>query len=132
MGFRRTPTAYKLKFENPELDGLEVIARTLPLRDFLEINKLALSAADDVAKQTEQSEVMVKKFAEALISWNLEDEDGKPVPATYKSLIAQELPFVMEIIQAWMEAVASVPKSSDSGSNGSGIFPEQSIPMEVS
>jgi len=132
MGFRKEATQYKLKFEDPDLDGLEVIAKSLPLRDFLAINKLAIAADDNAEKQVEQSEVMLKKFSEALIGWNLEDDRGKPVPATYAGLLTQEVSFAMEIIRAWMEAIANVPKPSPTGLNGSGTYPEQSIPMEVS
>ena len=132
MGFRKQRTIYRLRFEDPSLDGLEVTARSLPLKDFLAINRMTVSATDDAAKQTEQSELMLKKFAEALIGWNLEDEDGKPVPATHNGLLSQESQFVIEIIRAWMEAVAGVPKVSATGLNGGGTYPEQSIPMEVS
>jgi len=132
MGFRKQRTVYRLRFEDESLDGLEVTAKSLPLKDFLSINKMSVQAENDAAKQAEQSELMLKKFADALINWNLEDEDGKPVPATFTGLLGQEMGFVTQIIQAWMEAVAGVPKASSTGLNGGEIYPEQSIPMEVS
>jgi len=42
MGFRKEATQYKLRFEDPDLDGLEVIAKSLPLRDFLAIKSSLL------------------------------------------------------------------------------------------
>ena len=109
-----------------------MVAKSLPLRDFLAINKLAMQTENDPVKQSEQSELLLKKFSEALISWNLEDEHGKPIPATYAGLLSQEVQFAMEIIRAWMEAIATVPKSSGNKLNGTGTYPELSIPMEVS
>jgi hypothetical protein len=130
MGFRKEPTLYRLKFEDESFEGLEVMAKSVPLKDFLALNKM--SSETDSAKQVEQSEALFRKFAEALISWNLEDENGKPVPTTYNGLVSQEMAFVTEIIKAWMDAIASVPKTSKSNSNGSGTYPEVSIPMAVS
>ena len=129
MGFKREATHYKLKFEDPALQGLEVVAKALPLRDFFEINRLANDPNSD--NETEQATIIFKKFAGALVSWNLEDENG-PVPATYEGVVDQELVFVNTIIQAWMEAIASVPKASNTTSNGGGTYQELSLPMEVS
>jgi hypothetical protein len=125
MGFRKEATHYKLNFE--EYDGFNVTAKSLPLKDFLEINRLSTSEE----KATEQQELLFRKFADALVDWNLEDEKGKPVPATYAGLISQEPQFVGEIIQAWMRAIASVPKTSKNDSNGTGTYPEESIPMAL-
>lgn len=130
MGFRKEPTVYKLHFE--DMEGLEVVAKSLPLKDFLSINKLAATSQDDAAKATEATEGMLKKFSEALISWNLEDEHGKSVPATYTGLLTQETWFVMTIVQAWMAEIGSVPKLSKNNSNSTGTYPEVSIPMAVS
>lgn len=131
MGFRKQATLYKLKFEDPDMEGLVVVARSLPLKDFLEINRLGVFE-DDPGKQAEQSELVFKKFAGALVEWNLETEEGEEVPATYDGIASQELSFILTIIRAWMEAIGNIPKPSQTGSNGSGTFPEQSIPMAVS
>src|SRR5690349_8399148 len=98
MGFRKQSTVYRLVFEDPSLEGLEVLARSLPLKDFLAINKMSAQAAENAAKGAEQSELMLKKFSEALISWNLEDDNGKPVPPTYAGLISQEMSFATQIM----------------------------------
>jgi hypothetical protein len=139
MGYRRKVVHYKLKFENPEYEGLEVIAKSLPLGDFLEFQKTAsvpvnamAATPEAVAKRNDASVSMFKMFAENLISWNLETEDGKPVPATYKGIISQDFSFILDIIKAWMDAIASVPKASEAALNGSGTYLEPSIPMELS
>ena len=126
MGFRREPTLYRLHFEDPEFEGLEVLAGTLPLKDLLAINKMAKS------EDPEDQMNMFRKFARALVEWNLEDDKGKPVPATFDGLLSQDVGFVNEIIRAWMEAVSNVPNSSRGNSNGVRNSTELSLPMEVS
>ena len=132
MGFRKEPTHYRLSFEDyPDLEGLEVTAEALPLGDFLEINRLAVTLElAEPKEQAEQADLLFRRFSEHLISWNLEDSHG-PVPATFDGVKTQELPFVQTIIGAWMAAMSSVPKPSKAASNGTGTLLEQSIPMEV-
>ncbi len=131
MGFRREVTHHKLVFEDAEYAGLEVIARPLSLRDFLALTTLAAVEGDDAVKQAENSGVVFAKFAESLVSWNLEDEGGTPVPATYEGVASQDFGFVNVIVRAWMETMAGVPKASRRGSNGGGTSQEVLIPMET-
>ncbi len=121
MGFRKERTHYRLSFESEELQGLTVVARSLPLRDFLAMNKVSAEG-----EQAEQAEQLFRRFAGALIEWNLEDEDGTPVPADYDGISTLELPFVIAMIRAWMDAVATVPKVSKPGSGDTGISPAES------
>lgn len=158
-GYRREPTMYALKFEDPQFEGLEVMAKSLPLGEFLAMQRLQGRAAED----TDAAEQVLRKLASVLVSWNLEDEQGQPVPiqyavcrvsgkpvapgkrcpecastaedeqpCDYTGIAGQELPFVLTIFQAWMGAVASVPNLSPNDSNGGGTSLEQSLPMEVS
>jgi len=121
-GFRKEPTLYKLKFEDPELDGLEVTVKSLPLRGFLEINRMATDPA--------QQDQLFTRFAEVvLVDWNIEDEDGSPVKADIEGLLDQEISLINAIIQQWVQVMTSVPKSSnDSLSYGSSSL-EESLPM---
>lgn len=132
-GFRKEPTHYRLKFEeHPDLEGFEVTMRALPLKDFLEINKLALTV--ETAKpeeQAEQADLLFRRFSEKLVDWNLIDDADEPVPADFKGVQEQELPFIQTIIGVWMEAMSGVPKSSQNGSKDSATLLEQSIPMEA-
>lgn len=129
MGFRKEPTLYHLKFE--DYKGLEITTRSVPLKDFLAINKMSMVGETDPQKQVEQSEAMFRKFSEALIGWNLEDENGKPVPATYNGLVSQEMSFVLEIVRAWMDSIANVPKLSKNDLSDTETYQEQLIPMEA-
>lgn len=128
MGFKKEPKAYKLKFEGSELDGLEVIAKSLNVGQFMRVTEL-LQQTDDIKEANANMNEIFKIFVAALISWNLEDEDGKAVPKTVEGIKSQENGFVLEIINAWMNAVAEVNPNLEKKSNLSESM--ASLPMET-
>ena len=162
-GYRRKPPLYALNFvpdeegaEN-EFDGLEVMARSLPLHEFLGLQRQQQAAQEG---DPEAAEVIIRRLAGVIVSWNLEDDEGRPVPVAYAvcrdggkpgspgepcsahqgdgaapcdytGLVAYDMPFVLAVFYAWMNAVTSVPNLSKNDSNGGGTSQELSIPMEV-
>jgi hypothetical protein len=130
MGYRRTKKKYRLTFEDEDLAGLEVLMGSLSIAEFMELTEAstAAQAAGDTAGNAVTG--LLEKFAGSIVSWNLEDEDGSPVPATFDGVKAQELGFVMSVVMAWMDAVAAVDPTSRASANGTGTFPEVSLPME--
>lgn len=129
MGYRRQPTIYRLLFE--EYEGLEVMARSVSIDEYLKITRLA----DEMTTRPgeEQVKEMFAWFAKRLVSWNLEDEDGTPVPATLHGLLGEELPFATAIVMAWVNKVVRVDPTSPPGSSPGASPPdplEASIPME--
>lgn len=141
MGFKRDKT-YRLVFADPEFEGLEVRARSVPTGQFLKITELmglkdsGGFTAEDKDKITE----LFATFADALIDWNLEDDEkdesgqrtGRdiPVPATLAGLLTQDLDFVLDIIKAWMDAVTTVPDAVGKASPSGVTYPEGLIPMD--
>lgn len=136
MGYVRALKNYRLIFTDPELDGLEVVAKSASVATYERIAGLATREYGTVpsAEDLEEIAALLEAFAEVLVSWNLEERTGKgdkvrPVPATLAGLKAQDLPFVVAIILAWMQAVAGVSTPLDETSGGGGM--EESLPMEV-
>lgn len=130
-GYRRPRKVYKLVFEDPSMGGLEVRATGVSLGTLTDLVKLAEQAKDRTSAEALAAfGELVDGFGKALRSWNLEDDDG-PVPATVDGLVAQDADFAMEIILAWMEAIAGVSGPLVRRSSGGGPSPEASIPMEV-
>lgn len=128
MGYRRQPPSYKLVFDDDEFDGLEVKVGSLSIgemRDFI-----ALMNHEDRGEVTEQ---IFDMFANCLLSWNLEDENDEPVPATLAGINSQDADFVMAMISAWIDTVTGVPDETPlPGPSSDGEpFPEASIPMET-
>jgi hypothetical protein len=127
MGYKRKFKTFVLEFEDREYSGLEVEMRSLPLGEFLRLSKIFES--DD--KTDEQVEEMFRLFAKALVSWNMEDDGNEPIPATYASVLDLDLDFVLTILGAWIDGVASVAPTlgKDSNSGATSLVP--SLPMEA-
>ena len=114
MGFRHQPKVYRLVFDDPQLEGLEVRALGMSIGE-LQDDDLTILAA----------------FVHALQSWNLEDEHGTPLPMTLEALQAYpDADFVSTMTRAWMDAVAGVDEELGKDSPSGKPFPEASIPME--
>ena len=114
MGFRREPKTFLLVFDDPDLAGLEVRARSLSIGELED---------DDLQ--------VYESFAAALVSWNLEDEDGNSLPATLETVRSYpDVGFMNALASAWIKAVTGVDddlgKDSDSGRR----YLEESLTME--
>lgn len=138
MGFRQKSKIYKLIFEDPELDGLVVRAKSVPIGTFLRMQALVEMAGgkDDVTVSGVSGGLaamgeLAARFAKALVEWNLEDDEGNPVPCTRDGVLSIDIDLFLEITMQWMTAVAGVPDPLDESLTSGGTSPEESIPMEV-
>lgn len=112
MGYKRNPKVYAIAFgEDTDYPGLEVQVRTLSLGQLIDVR----SRADE-----DGTKAMVDLFAERLVSWNLEDEDGRPVPATLDGIRGEDDDLILAVIRHWQDAMRGVPAPLESGS-GSGV-----------
>lgn len=125
MGFRVEPTVYQLRFEDPNLKGLEVEAESLSVDDFLRMQTLSADAAQSANAAGE----LLTGFAANLVRWNLEDRHG-PVPATVEGVRSQKMDLVLAVVRAWMDAIAGVDPTSKPGLSAGESSRELSIPME--
>jgi hypothetical protein len=130
-GYKRPPKVYKLKFaDDDEFAGLEVRAKSVPLGKFLDLTKLVeLQGGNIGPEELDQIREMFSGFADALVSWNLLDEQDQPVPATLDGLMTQDFDFVLPVIIAWMEAVAGVAAPLKTASSSGTTTLEASLPM---
>ncbi len=130
-GYRRQPKTYVLRFEAYE--GLEVAARSVSVEELLTVLELADKMTGSPNK--EQVTDLFGWFAKQLIGWNLEDEDGKPVPATLKGLLAQDFDFALALVNAWVSAISpgkSPPSSGGMPTAPKGGPPTGPDPLEAS
>jgi hypothetical protein len=123
MGYKVQQTIYKLRFaEDDEFAGVEVKARGVGMGKLLKLGKL-VGKLSEGAKETDfieamEDEVLVS-FAKSLVSWNLEDEDDNPIPATLESLMDDDLlppKLVFTIISEWIEQQGAVDGPLDGSS----------------
>lgn len=136
MGYTPKRTVYRLDFSGTELEGLEVDMRATTVGKMLDLmeaaDKLAemqeLDASTQAGEIGERLRVMLEPLGDALAAWNVEGDDGTPVPATLDGLLSQEMPFVMHIMQAYQQ-VAQAPAPLGAGSASGGTSPEVSAAM---
>lgn len=135
MGFKVPKRTIPLNFKGTELEGLEVNIKPLPLGEYLEFQKgfrRLVESSNEVTEEDEQFFIdTINCFAQVIDSWDLEDENGTPVPATRDGIMSLDSVFVIALLDAFMAAIEGVDedlgKDSTSGPNLEGL---DSIPME--
>lgn len=121
MGYQRRKT-YLLVFNDEEYEGLEIRMRPLRVGEVLD------STADDVTRTLAN---MMDQFASSLMSWNLEDENGAPIPPTIEGVRDQDTDFIMTAYNAWHAQMAGeIAGPKDVNSNDGQPSLVASIPME--
>ena len=136
MGFTPRGRVYVLDFTgDEELDGLEVKVRSSSIGMLLDMGDLAadvtVEGKADPLGQVKRLRPVLERFAEVLVSWDMEVKPGVPTPATLEGLLQVETGQVMRIIGAYQQAVASVPTPLPSPSSGGAPSLEGSLPMET-
>lgn len=123
MGYREQPNTVTLTFaEGDELHGLEAICHGMSIGDFMAFTGWDGSEGAGTGKTIEH-------FHESLISWNLEDADGQPIPVSESRNRPHRL--ILRLNNAFVEALTGVhksdplPESSTSGETS----PAPVIPM---
>lgn len=124
--YREQRQIYKLIF--PDMDGLEIRVKSIP------IGKLKKLMNADLENITEREAVgsadeMFTEFSKALVEWNLDDEDGNPVPPTLEGIEGRDIDFMMKIISIWLETVSGVPKGSPLAPSSNAGLPYPAVSM---
>ncbi len=133
MGFTPKRKHYRLVFADPDMQGLVVEATSPPMGVFIDGASLADLDSDDAqsAGRLKEVDALFSHFAAALMSWNLEDEEGASIPATKAGLYTQDIDFVLAVIRAWVQVTTSVAAPLSDGSSAGGPSLVASIPMET-
>jgi len=145
MGYRPPRKTATLTFKG-DLEGLVAEVKTTSVGAYLNVLEAAAlpQKIESMVATPEQTATFVKNvktFTELLISWNLEDVDGSPVPPTFDGMLSQEPWFVKEVLVTWMnhygvrtseeaEPFDGTPLAQNSTAGLS--FSETNLPMEVS
>ena len=109
-GFRIPDQTAHLTFSGTDYDGAEIWVRlNVSFRHYIHLREAA--EGDDQAR-------MADLFGgNVLMDWNLEDDDGQPIPANGEGMLQIPLSLAMLVVQYWVEAVSGVssPLSETSG-----------------
>lgn len=129
MGFKASVRVLNLLFENPELEGLEVRARSLSMGRVLEVAKLRDMVKGEGGEEGALIELF-KVFEQALVSWNLEGDDG-PVAMTVDGLLSLDMSLALMIVMTWFDSITAVGEALGKGSTSGSPTLEASMPMEI-
>lgn len=127
MGYRKIPTIYTLDDIEGE-EGLIVRMKAIKVGALRKVMKATSNKGDS---SDESMEEVIALMAKSLVSWNLEDEKGKPVPANAKGIDDQELELLMAIMEAWMDAMIGVDEDLGKGSTSGASSPAPPLTMEA-
>lgn len=131
MGYVRERKVYRLRFVDDDMAGLVVEAHSTNLGAFLDVAEwVDIDPTSTSPEDLRKLASLFETFADALVSWNLEEPAGVPVPATLEGLRSQDVDFCLAIIRAWFEAVGGVPGPLGARSSAGELSLEASIPME--
>jgi hypothetical protein len=127
VGYRRK--VYILRWdESTSFEGLEVRLKGLSVDELTQLAQLADLDANDPRAMDALAPVWAI-LARGLVSWNLETEDGDPVPvAEFRN---EDVFLLLSILKEWSTVVAGVAAPLGRPSSAGSPFPEESIPMEA-
>lgn len=155
MGFKRTKI-FVLEFDDPEFEGLEVRCRgasvagvlsLIDLGDLFSNKKVDIGQMKEIdnlfrtmggcpngceREHRELIEAGLKHYENRIVSWNWEDDDGVPYPASFEGLKRIDLNDALTLVFAWLNAAVGTPDPLERNWSGGGD-PEgvESIPMAI-
>jgi hypothetical protein len=126
MGFCPEATVYVLEFEGTELAGLTAKMAGLTVAEYGQLIRLvSVSGSDEGA--AEANDKIIEMVAESLISWNMEDKKGNPVPPTLDGVQSQESRHILRLFTAWYKAMNEIGDDLEKGSSSGGTTLEESL-----
>lgn len=133
MGHTVQRKVYAITFDGGEYEGMEVKARSAGFGQYRRIAELATITMSRPPSREDLQRLadLLASFADVLVSWNLQEEDGAAIPATLAGLEGLEPQYALTIVLGWMEAVAGVAAPLEQPSDGGDTSVEASLPMEV-
>jgi len=129
MGYKRKT----LHLTFPDKPDLEIYVRSVNVRRALNLmrlaDKMSGSGITDTAEAEKVTSEMFGAFAERIVSWTLEDDDGSPLPVSLDSLLEWDFDDAMVWVMTWIQQATSVSVPTAAPVNGTGTSLEASIPM---
>lgn len=127
MGYRKIPRIYTLEFQG-ELEGM--IVRTKSVK-FGRMRKIMTMMDDDGRNDADVMETLANELSDVIVSWNLEDENGKEIPVSRESIDDLEYEEVIAIVNEWLGALTGPDPDLGKDSSSGETFPGQPLTMEA-
>lgn len=120
MGYTAPRRTYSLPL-GEAFAGLEVTVRSVSIGEYM---RLAGFTSEDVPVSH-----AIDQFCANLIAWNLETEDGQPIPVA--DVRDQDKELVLALTTAWIGSLHGVQAPLEPGSPSGGPSLVESIPMDA-
>lgn len=126
MGYRHQPRRITVTFDGEhDYAGFEAVLRGKTLGEWMNLQGFGTEDESGIGDQ-------LRSMSGSLISWNLEDDNGQPVPATPDAVYQQDQDLMFALATAWFNALAGVVTGplEQSSTDGPQSL-EGSLPMEA-
>lgn len=126
MGYRKKSTVHTLEFK--QYEGLVVRMKGLKIG---KMRRVLRALGDDNKDTGALVDEMATFVVEGLVSWNLEDENGTPLPADREQVEDLEFDMLTEILSTWLERLTGPDDDLGKGSSSGEKFPGRPLTMEA-
>jgi len=131
MGFVRQRPVIVLDFEGSDLNGLTLRAERCSIADYIAIGNALDRPTPDLDAFGRDIAELQELVIPRLLEWDLEEEDGTPVPLTADYIIQQDRQFQLDVFNAYRYGNAFVSRPLEKPSGSGEPSPEELIPMDV-
>lgn len=127
MGYKRK--TLHLTFEDKP--DLEIYVRSVSVKRALRLMRLAGEMDDSKPEQQAEKDVeeLFGAFADRVVSWTLEEDDGTPVPIGLDSLLEWDFDDALPWVLIWIQRATSVVVPTAAPAQATAGALEASIPM---
>jgi len=129
MGFKVPNATIALKFAGEAYEGLEVLVRKGSVADAMRAEAMYNKAKD--ASEAQGAKLVFEFLVDFIVSWNVEGDDGTPVPVTVDALVQFPAEFAWDIFSAFIDQTSGVSSDLGKDSGSTETAPAESIQMEA-
>jgi hypothetical protein len=129
-GFTPEENHYELHFEpGHALHGLQVTMASLSVGEYNQMMRRSIirGLTEEALKANDDTEQL---FVDKLVSWNLTDRAGKPVPRTREGIQGQDRKYIGQIVTAWQMAMLGIDEILGKGLSNGELSQEESLGLE--
>lgn len=138
MPYQKSTRTFRIIFDSASkpdtsLAGLEVIAKAIKFGKVFELAELeGLSGARMPTEEDKKiMGIAIGKLMESLVSWDMTDENGDPVPLDRAAIDDLDIDQGIELMEEWSDVImGNVSQGKAKNSAGGQKSVEGSIPME--
>jgi hypothetical protein len=133
-GYKRSShrTPYRIGFDDGPYAGLEFVAYGPSYRGAVAAVELVLAAlpGKHPARWLLAFGPAVGDLGAQIVEWNLQEDDGTPVPLGPDSMLGLDVPLLQAMYSAWESAAAVTPSTQESATGDPGTDDDRLVDPE--